>query len=83
MLRDEPEPPEPPYAGSWAVIRPDGPFYVASIEPPLNGAGDPLTFATKIGAWGKCLEWCAEHRLPLRNYCDGKVGSRSSEEKSL
>ena len=65
---------EPPYSG---------PFYVASIEPPLDGAGDPLTFATKIGAWGKCLEWCAEHRLPLRNYCNGKVGSRSSEEKSL
>ena len=80
MLRDEPEPAERPYAGSYAVIRPDGPFYLASIEPPLDGAGAPLTFATKIGAWGKCLEWCAEHRLPLRNYCDGKVGPRGSEK---
>jgi len=84
--REEPEPPPPPYDGPFCVIRPEaeGALYTVTIEPPLPcGTGAPLTFATKIGAWGKCLEWCAEHRLPLRNYCDGKVGSRSSEEKSL
>lgn len=81
MLRDELEPPEPPYGGSFATIRPDGPLYIASIEPPMpGGTGAPQTYSAKSSAWSQCLWWCEEFKLPFRNYCDGKVGPRGPEK---
>lgn len=80
MHAEDREPPPPPYAGSYAVIRPEGPFYIVTIEPRLPcGAGEPLTYASKTGAWDQMLAWCRDYGLPPLNLCDGKAGPRSSE----
>lgn len=74
------EPPPPPYDGPFAVIRPEGPFYIVAIEPVMPcGAGEPQTYASKTGAWDAALAWCAQFRLPLRNECDTKNGPRERE----
>lgn len=78
-MRHDDTDPFPPYAGSFAVIRPDGPLYVVSIEPlHSTGAGEPLAYGSKHEAWGAMLAWARQFGLPIRDLTDGRAGERST-----
>ena len=65
----------PSYSGPFAIVRPDGPFYTASIEPRMScGSGAPLTFHQKNEAWGQMLAWAQQFALPARDETNPKMG---------
>ena len=80
-MRHDDTAPEPPYAGSYVTIRPDGLHYIVSIEPLLaTGEGAPRSFDNKHEAFGVARDlWC-DHRLPLLDLTDGYVGAHYRDE---
>lgn len=78
MWFEDRELPPPPYDGPFCVIRPEGALYTVTIEPLLpTGEGAPLSYGSKHEAWGAMLSWCQQFGLPLIDFTDGKVGSRT------